>query len=391
MVFEQPRLKMMVLMLKRLFILKLVERRNKLGGTPPAQVHVSLAKKTMLRSAKGPMDMAYPVKDVAGYASATAADDIAHKHAYAASILGTGTDRFTVHLLRHAIRHHVDESDPNVAYCPCLPSQKMTVGVELTEDQYTTIKKVGDAIQQTGMVYKDPKHGSIPNGVKDSAKDPEIEAWLSANSDRKIVGKKENYHECTRFIKKMFRDQEEKDDVGGDPKRTFHESFQIYQDELKKTPLFEAPGTIVYNSNALTGGGRHGVNGKPCGKEVTWEDLRKYTETSCEAKVGDASNIFAFPNCAAASQAMVFIQELFGTEETHAASPNNFPHRVLSTAQKEHLKILPIAASWTPIAAEYVLDQQEFQDAKGGVKEWCPFKADGTHVSEDGHWADTHA
>jgi len=262
--------------------------------------------KTMLRSAKGPMDMAYPVKDVAGYDSATTAAEIAHKHAYAASILGTGTDRFTVHLLRHAIRKHVKESDPNVAYCPCLPSQKKNKGQELTEDQYTTIKKVGETIQQTGMVFKG-EDNSVPNGVSDAAKDPEIQAWLSANTDRKIVGKKENYHECTRFIKKMFRDPVEVDDVGGTPKRTFHESFEIYQTELKKGNLFEAPGTIVYNSNALTGSGDHGVNNKPCGKEVSWEDLRKYTETSCEAKVDDTTNKFAFPNCAAGTYPFDFI------------------------------------------------------------------------------------
>jgi len=345
--------------------------------------------KTMLRSAKGPMDMAYPVKDVAGYDSATTAAEIAHKHAYAASILGTGTDRFTVHLLRHAIRKHVKESDPNVAYCPCLPSQKPNEeGQELTEDQYTTIKKVGETIQQTGMVFKGADN-SVPNGVSDAAKDPEIQAWLSANTDRKIVGKKENYHECTRFIKKMFRDPVEVDDVGGTPKRTFHESFEIYQTELKKGNLFEAPGTIVYNSNALTGSGDHGVNNKPCGKEVSWEDLRKYTETSCEAKVDDTTNKFAFPNCAAASQAMVFIQELFGAEhqKIDGEGPDDFPHRFLSQTQKDTLKILPIAASWTPVAAEYVLDQQQFQT--GEVKTWRPFKADSTATSEDTQWADT--
>ena len=84
---------------------------------------------------------------------------------------------------------------------------------------------------------------------------------------------------------------------------------------------------------------------------------------------------------------MVFIQELFGTEETTRPAPNDFPHRVLSAAQKEHFKILPIAASWTPIAAEYVLDQQQFQDPNN-PKIWRPFKADGTHVSEDAQWAD---
>ena len=86
---------------------------------------------------------------------------------------------------------------------------------------------------------------------------------------------------------------------------------------------------------------------------------------------------------------MVFIQELFGAEHQKIDGPgiDDFPHRFLSQTQKDTLKILPIAASWTPVAAEYVLDQQQFQT--GEVKTWRPFKADSTATSEDAQWADT--
>ena len=56
---------------------------------------------------------------------------------------------------------------------------------------------------------------------------------------------------------------------------------------------------------------------------------------------------------------------------------------------KKKLFIIPIATSWTAVAAEYVLDQKQYQDDKGGIKQWRPFKSDETHASEDAHWADT--
>tara|TARA_B110000090_G_C13241703_1_gene392748 strand:+ start:146 stop:427 length:282 start_codon:yes stop_codon:yes gene_type:complete len=92
---------------------------------------------------------------------------------------------------------------------------------------------------------------------------------------------------------------------------------------------------------------------------------------------------------------LVFIQELFGEKNDGSLlnEPNNFPHMVLSEDKdiKKKLFIIPIATSWTAVAAEYVLDQKQYQDDKGGIKQWRPFKSDETHASEDAHWADTNS
>jgi len=372
---------------------------------------------TMLRSGKsrGPMDMAYPVTNVAGHTDATSADDIAHKHVFAASILGTGTDRFTVHLLRHAVR----TAEGDTAVCPCLPAAEPDAQHH-TVPKMTTLKwdHDGNRIEMTGMDFKGigdyPKN--YPNGVKDSAADEFIADWLKANPNRKIVPTKNevdlvkegeegtvgepkknwqiyNHKHCTRFIKKMFRDQEEKDDVGG-TKRTFHAQFQKWQAALKDAKLYASPGKIVFNSNALTSAG----HSNEANKQMTYEKLTELADDYCYAKdedLGTKDSPFAFPKCIAASQALVFIQELFGEKNDGSLlnEPNNFPHMVLSEDKdiKKKLFIIPIATSWTAVAAEYVLDQKQYQDDKGGIKQWRPFKSDETHASEDAHWADTNS
>jgi hypothetical protein len=81
------------------------------------------------------------------------------------------------------------------------------------------------------------------------------------------------------------------------------------------------------------------------------------------------------------------VEELLGdVEETK----HEHKYFVLSEERKTTLKVLPIAVSWSPVAAEYVLDQKQYQKDLNGVKEWRGFDASHTHASEDAFHKDTN-
>lgn len=269
---------------------------------------------TMLRSAKsrGPMHMTYPtsnVADVKNLAPGGDASQIVAKNVFAASILGTGLDRFFVHLLLHAVRRAIHKGE-QVATCPCLPSVEKD-GEELNENQYTTLKwnAAEKRIEQSGIIFRskkkdkddqilDPVEYMYPNGITDSAEESEITDWLKVTG-HKIIGKKADYMGCVRAIRHTFA--ENKDDVGGE-KRTFHEQFAKWRLALQSATAEHGDiNTIVYNSLALTGGGKGTVAGEKCGTLITYAQLVANAEQKCKwsADWYKATEVFSFPACAA--------------------------------------------------------------------------------------------
>ena len=142
----------------------------------------------------------------------------------------------------------------------------------------------------------DPVEYMYPNGITDSAEESEITDWLK-QTGHKIIGKKADYMGCVRAIRHTFAENE--DDVGGD-KRTFHEQFAKWRAALQ--PATAEHGdikTIVYNSLALTGGGKGTVDGKECGTLITYEQLEANADQKCKWSTDLGTEVFSFPACAA--------------------------------------------------------------------------------------------
>jgi hypothetical protein len=85
-------------------------------------------------------------------------------------------------------------------------------------------------------------------------------------------------------------------------KRSFHEQFAKWRLALQSATAEHGDiNTIVYNSLALTGGGKGTVAGEECGTLITYEQLVANAEQKCKwsADWYKATEVFSFPACAA--------------------------------------------------------------------------------------------
>jgi len=287
-----------------------------------------------------------------------------------------------IHALRHAIQNPSFRINDNVVRCPCLPGDAYPVGGNWEEQdpsKYLTLQwdvTNPGTLKQLGGVQFGRDGDAAACLRRDAVTDNVIKGWLHADpSARKITGQKKDAGECLAFMKSMF--QNEKDEVDKKAvRKTFHSLNQKVHREMQEDNM-QGAHLVVYNgpiANKIMEGFMDLEN-----KWMTMANFEQFRTKWCSELAPNqmSTSKYNVQACVLAAEATVLIEDYLGGGS-------------LSDEKLNTVKVMPIDASWTRVAAEYAFSRLEWEahHAPKKLKPLREFQTVRTHDSEDEFLAD---